>query len=87
MTDKSSFEDEWKLISKSLIFRDEVKKSATKRQFEKLSTSDKKSDFLILPNNLILGLSEIVEGTFLRFPFFCQKHGFSNFRSDFPLFR
>ena len=43
MTEKSTFEDEWKLISKSLIFRDEVKKSATKRQFEKLSTSDKKS--------------------------------------------
>jgi hypothetical protein len=43
MTEKSTFEDEWKLISKSLIFRDEVKKSATKRQFEKLSISDKKS--------------------------------------------
>ena len=43
MTEKLSFDDEWKLISKSLIFRDEVKKSATKRQFEKLSTSDKKS--------------------------------------------
>ncbi len=43
MTEKLTFEDEWKLISKSLIFRDEVKKSATKRQFEKLSTSDKKS--------------------------------------------
>ncbi len=43
MTEKISFEDEWKLISKSLIFRDEVKKSATKRQFEKLSTSNKKS--------------------------------------------
>jgi len=43
MTEKSSFDDEWKLISKSLIFRDEVKKSATKRQFEKLSTSDKNS--------------------------------------------
>jgi len=43
MTEKSSFDDEWKLISKSLIFRDEVKKSATKRQFEKLSTSNKKS--------------------------------------------
>ena len=37
------FEEEWKLISKSLIFRDEVKKSATKRQFEKLSQSEKNS--------------------------------------------
>lgn len=43
MTEKLTFDDEWKLISKSLIFRDEVKKSATKRQFEKLSTSDKNS--------------------------------------------
>ncbi len=43
MTDKLTFEDEWKLISKSLIFRDEVKKSATKRQFEKLSLSEKNS--------------------------------------------
>ena len=43
MTEKLTFDDEWKLISKSLIFRDEVKKSATKRQFEKLSISDKKS--------------------------------------------
>lgn len=37
------FEEEWKLISKSLIFRDETKKSATKRQFEKLSQSEKNS--------------------------------------------
>jgi len=43
MTEKLTFDDEWKLISKSIIFRDEVKKSATKRQFEKLSTSDKNS--------------------------------------------
>ena len=43
MTEKSSYDAEWKLISKSLIFRDEAKKIATKRQFEKLSTSDKKS--------------------------------------------
>ena len=43
MTEKLTFDDEWKLISKLLIYRDEVKKSATKRQFEKLSTSDKNS--------------------------------------------
>ena len=43
MTEKLTFEDEWKLISKSLKFRDEVKKSATKRQFEKLSLSEKNS--------------------------------------------
>ncbi len=43
MTEELTFEDEWKLISKSLKFRDEVKKSATKRQFEKLSTSEKHS--------------------------------------------
>jgi hypothetical protein len=33
MTEKLTFEDEWKLISKSLKFRDEVKKSETKKQF------------------------------------------------------
>ena len=43
MTEKLTFDDEWKLISKSLKFRDEVKKSATKRQFEKLSLSEKNS--------------------------------------------
>jgi hypothetical protein len=43
MTEKLTFEDEWKLISKSLKFRDEVKKSATKRQFEKLSLLEKNS--------------------------------------------
>ena len=35
MAEKLSFEDEWKLISKTLFFRNETKKSATKRQFEK----------------------------------------------------
>ena len=43
MTEELTFEDEWKLISKSLKFRDEVKKSATKRQFEKLSLLEKNS--------------------------------------------
>ena len=43
MTNKLTFEDEWKLISKSLQFRDETKKSTTKRQFEKLSGSNTNS--------------------------------------------
>ena len=44
-------------------------------------------DFLILANNLNFGLSEIVEGTFLKFPIFRQNFEFSNFRADFPLWR
>ena len=43
--------------------------------------------FDFLPNNLIFGLSEIVEGTFLKFPIFRQNFEFSNFRADFPLLR
>lgn len=43
MEQKQTFEDEWKLISKSLVFRDEMKKSTTKRQFEKLSGSNTNS--------------------------------------------
>ena len=47
----------------------------------------KKSDFRILPNNLIWGLSEIVEGTFLNLSIFIQNLKFSNIRPDFPLLR
>ena len=41
----------------------------------------------MLANNLIFGLSEIVEGTFLKFLIFRQHFKFSNFQVDFPLFR
>ena len=47
----------------------------------------KNQDFWISATNLICGLSEMVEGTFLKFPMFRQQIGFSNFRADFPLFR
>ena len=43
--------------------------------------------FLNIPNNLIFGLSEIVEGTFLKIMIFRQNFEFSNFRPDFPLLR
>ena len=42
---------------------------------------------LIVLNNLALGLSEIVEGAFFKFPIFRQDLGFSTFRPDFPLLR
>ena len=41
----------------------------------------------ILANNLNFGLSEIVEGTFLKIPIFRQQIEFSNFRPDFLLWR
>ena len=41
-------------------------------------------DFWILANNLIFGLSDIVEGTFLKLPFFRKKTFFSFFGADFP---
>ena len=41
----------------------------------------------ILANNLNFGLSEIVEGTFLKIPIFRRNFEFSNFRPDFPLLR
>ena len=44
-------------------------------------------DFLLLPTNLIFGLSEIVEGTFLKSPIFRRNFNFSDFRADFPLLR
>ena len=47
----------------------------------------RKIGFLFFPNNLIFGLSEVVEGPFLKFPIFCQNFEFSNFRPDSPLFR
>ena len=47
----------------------------------------KSHDFGLFSNNLIFGLSEIVEGTFLKFPIFRQFFEFSNFRADFPLLR
>ena len=43
-------------------------------------------EFLFFPNNLIFGLSEVVEGTFLKFHIFRQNFEFSNFRPDYPLF-
>ena len=45
------------------------------------------SRFLHLTHNLNFGLSEIVEGTFLKIPIFRQNFEFSNFRPDFPLLR
>ena len=47
----------------------------------------RKSYFYLFPNNLIFGLSQIVEGTFLKIQTFCQKNHFLKFRSDFPLLR
>ena len=45
----------------------------------------KKSDLCILPNNLNFGLSEIVQGTFLKNPIIRQNNEFSKFRPDFRL--
>ena len=47
----------------------------------------KNIDFCILANNLNFGLSEIVEGTFLKIPTFHQNVEFLNFRPDFLLWR
>ena len=47
----------------------------------------KNHSFCILANNLNFGLSEIVEGTFLKNPTFRQNFEFSNFWPDFPLWR
>ena len=43
MAKKNTFDEEWCLISKLLIFRNEAKKSATKKQFYKFSISETNS--------------------------------------------
>ena len=44
-------------------------------------------DLCISAHNLNFGLSEIVEGTFLKFPMFHQNFEFLNFRPDFFLWK